>query len=64
MKMRYIIFGIMLLISCSKTEKFECVCYPNQSPEKYTKYVIQNSYSESKEYCESLSNEKQKCYLN
>lgn len=54
----------MLLISCSKTEKFECVCYPNQSPEKYTKYVIQNSYSESKEYCGSLSDEKQKCYLN
>jgi hypothetical protein len=54
---------ILLLLSCTKAEKFECVCYSNQSPEQYQKYNIQNSYAESKKYCDTLSNTNQKCYL-
>ena len=54
---------ILLLVACTKTEKYECVCYSSQTPENYKKYIIQNSYPESKKYCDTLSNNNQKCHL-
>ena len=61
--MKYILLILLLIVSCSKDMSYQCVCYPKQNPENYTKYKIKNSYSESKEYCESLTNSKQYCKL-
>ncbi len=53
----------LCIVSCTKTEKYECVCYSTQNPDSYTKYTVQNSYEASKQYCDSLTNMNRKCYI-
>lgn len=54
---------LLILFSCEKPQTYTCVCYNNTTPENYHKYSINNTYDESKYYCENMSNSQQYCNL-
>ncbi len=61
--MKLLLLTVSFLFSCTKQEKYTCVCYPYSSPENYEKYTIYNNNSEATEYCDVLSNSQKKCSL-